>query len=627
MNLKIIFLLGIFYLNIFAANIDELEANVSCVKISAGENIAEQLLSPPKSPTNAKQPHESFNKKLKKITEVTGLGIALATLEIGSQICEGLQKIGRTFSCTTQGEGRVDSFKKGIIQLAESPIKSFSMALEAKTVIDISEQEPVVNSDILNNHSPLNIGVPKKEDRIVIVGAGPAGIHMAYLLKEKGYKNVKILEKTDRIGGKSFTVMKQGFPQELGTCYTIAGKYGELRRVMKDSPSFEEVGIDSDARAFYSTPNSNSTLTIDEWFLSAIQSQFPYNYLPSSVAKGKLLIDLIKYRNLYNSIFGGYRPSVPLQPTQKNARKIDKTFKTFLEENNLGSLLPILSLSNTLQGYGYIDQVPAFYGLWWNSPALINGFIANGINNNKATSSLLKHGFQKVSEDLIAKSGLNVLTGYTIKSIKRKKAIKIKGCLKGQDYNLNADFIVLAANLKDSLGYLSDATAREKEIFGSLESTNIVTTLFSCAFQPGLRPIQDYTCNISSSSQGDMTCHRCNSRLLVNNEEPPREYRVVLQYCPKTLDPNDDYKKELLERLENNLITAGAKEISIEKDQQHMWAYFSRFNQEGINKGYPWEILKMQGTKNTWYAGASACFESLHDVYEYNRFLVSHLTA
>ena len=43
-------------------------------------------------------------------------------------------------------------------------------------------------------------GPEKISDKIGIVGAGPAGIHMAYLLKRRGFKNVEILEKSNRLG-------------------------------------------------------------------------------------------------------------------------------------------------------------------------------------------------------------------------------------------------------------------------------------------------------------------------------------------------------------------------------------------------------------------------------------------
>ena len=37
---------------------------------------------------------------------------------------------------------------------------------------------------------------PEKDGRFCVVGAGPAGVHMALRLKENGYTKVNLLEKT-----------------------------------------------------------------------------------------------------------------------------------------------------------------------------------------------------------------------------------------------------------------------------------------------------------------------------------------------------------------------------------------------------------------------------------------------
>ena len=47
---------------------------------------------------------------------------------------------------------------------------------------------------------PVN-GPNGNDSRIGIVGAGAGGVHMAYLLKQKGFTNVTILEKSNRVGG------------------------------------------------------------------------------------------------------------------------------------------------------------------------------------------------------------------------------------------------------------------------------------------------------------------------------------------------------------------------------------------------------------------------------------------
>ena len=56
-----------------------------------------------------------------------------------------------------------------------------------------------------------------KNSRIAIVGAGPAGIHMAVELKKKGIQNLSIFEKNDRIGGKTYSLVQKGVGHELGT--------------------------------------------------------------------------------------------------------------------------------------------------------------------------------------------------------------------------------------------------------------------------------------------------------------------------------------------------------------------------------------------------------------------------
>ena len=40
------------------------------------------------------------------------------------------------------------------------------------------------------------------DERICIVGGGPAGISAAMYLEQKGYKNYSIYEKNDYVGGK-----------------------------------------------------------------------------------------------------------------------------------------------------------------------------------------------------------------------------------------------------------------------------------------------------------------------------------------------------------------------------------------------------------------------------------------
>lgn len=44
-----------------------------------------------------------------------------------------------------------------------------------------------------------------KNQRICIIGGGPAGTSMAMYLEKNGYDNYVIYEKSNRVGGKAFS--------------------------------------------------------------------------------------------------------------------------------------------------------------------------------------------------------------------------------------------------------------------------------------------------------------------------------------------------------------------------------------------------------------------------------------
>ena len=70
--------------------------------------------------------------------------------------------------------------------------------------------------------------------RIGIVGAGPGGISLARLLTEEGHADVTVLERNNRVGGKSLTVHHEGIGHEMGTCY-VADGYKRTKKWMKEA--------------------------------------------------------------------------------------------------------------------------------------------------------------------------------------------------------------------------------------------------------------------------------------------------------------------------------------------------------------------------------------------------------
>ena len=88
---------------------------------------------------------------------------------------------------------------------------------------------------------------PGRQDKVCIVGAGPAGIDMALKLKKLGYGRIKILEKTNRVGGKSFDIKYKGIVHPQGTIFLEGNHFENL------IPLAEEYNARSSVRPLFLT--------------------------------------------------------------------------------------------------------------------------------------------------------------------------------------------------------------------------------------------------------------------------------------------------------------------------------------------------------------------------------------
>ena len=62
----------------------------------------------------------------------------------------------------------------------------------------------------------LNVSQVERAQRIVIIGAGPAGLTAAYRLCQQGNKPVVLESDPDRVGGLSRSVTPKGYHFDFG---------------------------------------------------------------------------------------------------------------------------------------------------------------------------------------------------------------------------------------------------------------------------------------------------------------------------------------------------------------------------------------------------------------------------
>ena len=72
-------------------------------------------------------------------------------------------------------------------------------------------------------YSPQPEASKNSDPDVLIVGAGPGGLACSLLLAKAGL-NVKILEKTDRVGGRTKVIEKDGYRYDNGLHFSIIQK-------------------------------------------------------------------------------------------------------------------------------------------------------------------------------------------------------------------------------------------------------------------------------------------------------------------------------------------------------------------------------------------------------------------
>jgi hypothetical protein len=471
---------------------------------------------------------------------------------------------------------------------------------------------------------------PKPSDRVVILGAGPAGVHMASLLTHRGFERVTVLERSDRVGGKSLTVSHGGLPHEMGTCYLHPG-YKEIDALVAQYglPAEIKPGGREGKRDIYFealTGDRHRALDLGDWMLALIERDTLPEWLwwmPDSAQKVAMLVAVKRYSRIHQEIFGTYAYTLPGEPDDEGLARIDMTFLRFLEENDLTALVPLFMLSHSAQGYGLLDTVPALYGLWWNTPELLEGFLVSGSDPDKPVLTMLPTGFQPLWQAMAKKDGLDIWFDTQIDVVRRpggKQPHLVMGRRNGRPFEIQCDFLVVTSNLPQAMATFLDARPEEHELFAGMRTRQLMTTLFEASPRPGAACIVYWPDVLRPGMDGRLYCTRDTRRCLAPEtvDETQRSVHVAYQYVD---EPGSIAEADLVRMLDEDLAAAGYQ--GVERLESHAWPYFTRFTQDAIRRRAPWRLFNAQGFQRTWYAGASACFESVHDVVNYNLKLVA----
>lgn len=510
------------------------------------------------------------------------------------------------------------------------------------------------------NILPLRDGLDLNA-RVVIVGGGPAGIHMASRLHRRGFENVIVLEKGEAGAfGKTHTLLIDetgDTPHEMGTCY-LSWSYKTIRQLIAEYLG-EGSTIDPGGELFSGlsivAPRTDAlkgaiptTHSSEDWLYAHSEAtrlpdwEGQWDFIPDKLQALPFLVDVIKYRKLHESLLGKYDyHGLPPKPGTESLAKLNCTFEELMTKNGLKALLDLTCVG--FGSYGFSYNVPALYGLWFVTPTAVESYLASKIDAKVKTVELVRDGYSSLWRAMVEKDKINVRYGACIQRINRHldepaRAVEI-ALASGE--TVECDLLVFAAPLwSQFLALVSDATLFEREVCSSLTTVGLVVSLLRTekkqtdATPTGERSLTFYANSLMPEFTPDPQAAKAvyAERNSVRAFRPEREascdkrYTVAYQYLPAFESDATQATRAAIDFITSSELAVEPTAVRPPPEllYQKNWDYFPHFTQEAVQKLIPWRLLEAQGANKTWYIGSSCCFESVEDVTSYNDLVLHH---
>lgn len=308
---------------------------------------------------------------------------------------------------------------------------------------------------LLDPSNKLGVRLPARRDApIVILGAGASGILFANRLRDLKYTNVEILEVTDRSDGKVHTIVKKGpFPPgsneatvcELGCCY-LSPAYGEsfipaaknfveylkpflkdgnqrlpLARFPEDASRFRAIWTEGQFPRWRKT--YQRFMPYDRYVIEKAKHDlgYPMEYRDNRHIELQIAEALARYvliHELFMELYMGATGPMPLTQPPDFGQIGSIPFEQFLRHNDMIALVGLLQYGYSVQGYGSLKSAPAYYGMIWINPAVVEGILLNEFPFvNDPIVTVWSNGWGDVFDQM--KAGMKITYSATATKITR----------------------------------------------------------------------------------------------------------------------------------------------------------------------------------------------------------------
>jgi oxygen-dependent protoporphyrinogen oxidase len=406
--------------------------------------------------------------------------------------------------------------------------------------------------------------------KVAIIGGGLSGLVIANELQRKGYKNVIVFERENRVGGKLHTIWYKGKAYEFGALFSLPCQQ-HLKKLMKtfnikiDGLMLSRVNYDI---------NGNKIMQIHKELLGDFVEEL--DRLPDVLAE---------YKSLEKSNISNIEAPLMLP------------FSEWCDINQLRVLKVVYAHYFTSYGLGDVDVVPALY-------------VLRILNYDNLMS------FMELPEFGTLKDGVSALTEclrQEIKDIRLTQNVTKISLLKNEKLCVHTDFgmnefdrVIITAPLNQFSNLYAD-DREMKQFLSSIKYQNFNVYAFIVDKVPkGCGCVLE---NLSVQKRGHIIIW--NTRWdSVSGEE------IVMVYAYKNLKKS---KAESLKIIESDLLKLNIHSPRLY--QFKSWQQCPHVDTSVLQKGFYEKMEAMQGEKNIFLAGEIMSTISMENCIQYSNYL------
>jgi Flavin containing amine oxidoreductase len=410
--------------------------------------------------------------------------------------------------------------------------------------------------------------------RLVILGGGVAGLTIAKLLAERGFNDFEIIEKADRVGGKSETISASEVMVEMGTCYTTPA-HQDIRRWM-----------------------NKLRLRRKRLTRTLVDGEDYSVYVRKGIGE-PLIVQVVRYLWLRKRLLRSVERD---EVSQSQKDELALSTADWLWKNRLPKIERLMYRAMTSLGYGFLDETSILQAMRWVDGHTI---LAGAFHLLEMPLDGWSVFWSKLSEEF------RVLTNAEVASVVRSKSgIRLQladGQIRAYDYLLNTLPL-------DELARLTPLSEAEARISSAIDWKGFATSLVTS--NSWFRET-----NISAYSKAFLSGAAPGAIISARHEGFSKDENLNYYVVGQLPGPYD--RAELQEILVADLLKLGVSDGKVVTTR--VWKYFPCYDRASIRRELLDDMSRVQGESRTWHTGATFSHESVANICQFNSGLAAQI--